>query len=205
MTKFFLQLVGLSLLAGLLFNQANAQDNQAGSGSDTTVYISDDLYTFIHAGPGRNYRILGSVVAGTAVTLLQRNDEEGFVEIIDDKERTGWVDNRFISDTPSVRESVPQLEQSLQQAQADLEQTQQQNDLLNQQILDLSSRNEQLQTKLQEIQQQHGELQRQLASIDNKIQIEWLTRGGIIALGGLILGVILMLIPRKRRRNDNWM
>ncbi len=205
MTKFFLQLVGLSLLAGLMFSQANAQDNQTESASDTTVYISDDLYTFIHAGPGRNYRILGSVVAGTAVTLLQRNDEEGFVEIVDDKDRTGWVDNRFISDTPSVRESVPQLEQSLQQAQADLEQTQQQNDLLNQQILDLSSRNEQLQTRLQEIQQQHGELQQQLASIDNKIQIEWLTRGGIIALGGLILGVILMLIPRKRRRNDNWM
>lgn len=205
MTKFFLQLVGLCLFAGLVFNQANAQESQPEPGSENTVYISDDLYTFIHAGPGRNYRILGSVVAGTAVTLLQRNDEEGFVEIIDDKDRTGWVDNRFISNTPSVRESVPQLEQSLQQAQADLEQTQQQNDLLNQQILDLSSRNEQLQSKLQEVQQQHGELQRQLASIDNKIQIEWLTRGGIIALGGLILGVILMLIPRKRRRNDNWM
>ncbi|WP_168171444.1 TIGR04211 family SH3 domain-containing protein [Lacimicrobium sp. SS2-24] len=195
----------MCLLPGLLFISSTVLAQDAERSSEQTVYISDDLYTFIHAGPGRNYRILGSVVAGTPVTLLQRNDEEGFVEIVDDKQRTGWVDNRFISDTPSVRESVPQLEESLQQAQADLAQTQQQNDLLNQQILDLSSRNEQLQAKLQEVQQQHGELQQQLASIDNKIQIEWLTRGGIIALGGLILGVILMLIPRKRRRNDNWM
>lgn len=205
MTKFFLQLMGLSLLLGLLANPAVAQEGQAEGASEQTVYISDDLYTFIHAGPGRNYRILGSVVAGTPVTMLQRNDEEGFIEIIDDKQRQGWVDNRFISATPSVRESVPQLEQALQQAQADLTETGQQNDLLNQQILDLSSRNEQLQTRLQEIQQQHGELQQQLASIDNKVQIEWLTRGGIIGLGGIILGVILMLLPRKRRRNDNWM
>ncbi|GGD49864.1 TIGR04211 family SH3 domain-containing protein [Lacimicrobium alkaliphilum] len=204
MTKFFLQIMGLGLLFGLLINQASAQDVQA-PGNEQTVYISDDLYTFIHAGPGRNYRIIGSVVAGTPVTLLQRNDEEGFVEIIDDKERTGWVDNRFISATPSVRESVPQLEEALQQAQSDVAQTREQNDLLNQQILDLSSRNEQLQSRLQEIQQQHSDVQQELASIDNKVQIEWLTRGGIIGLGGIILGVILMLIPRKRRRNDNWM
>ena len=170
-----------------------------------TVYISDDLYTFMHAGPGRNYRILGSVVAGTKVTLLQEDDQEGFVEIIDDKQRTGWVDGRFISDEPSVRESLPQLQQDLSQAQVALREARQANDLLNQQILDLNSRNKQMQENLQAIQQEYDQIKRDLANQDNKVQIEWMTRGGIIALGGLILGVILMLIPKKRRRNDGWM
>ena len=35
--------------------------------------------------------------------------------------------------------------------------------------------------------------------------VEWFTRGGIVALGGIILGVIIAYLPKKRRRNDQWM
>ncbi|MBN7818407.1 TIGR04211 family SH3 domain-containing protein [Bowmanella sp. Y26] len=170
-----------------------------------TVYIADDLYTFMHAGPGRNYRILGSVTAGTKVTLLQRDNTEGFVEIIDDKQRTGWVDSRFINENPSVREAMPQLQQNLSDTQVALQDAQQKNDLLNQQILDLNSRNKQMQSKLDELQTRHDRIERELSNKDNKVQLEWLTRGGIIGLVGIVLGVIVMLIPRKRRRNDGWM
>ncbi|GAB3031435.1 TIGR04211 family SH3 domain-containing protein [Bowmanella dokdonensis] len=186
-----------------LLTPALAQEPSDGSGK--TVYISDDLYTFMHAGPGRNYRILGSVVAGTKVTLLQEDDQEGFVEIIDDKQRTGWVDGRFISNEPSVRESLPQVQQDLDEAKSALQEARRANDLLNQQILDLNSRNKQMQESLQSVQQDYGKVKRELDNKDNKVQIEWMTRGGIIALVGLVLGVILMLIPKKRRRNDGWM
>ena len=77
-------------------------------------YISDDLFTYLHAGPGRNFRILGSVVAGTRVMLLQEDPEKNFVEIIDDKQRTGWVDAEFINISSSVRELVPGLQQQLE-------------------------------------------------------------------------------------------
>lgn len=191
-------------LASLFFqSQVMAQEPSDTDGE--TVYIADDLYTFMHAGPGRNYRILGSVTAGSKVTLLQRNDSEGFVEIIDDKQRTGWVDGRFISEQPSVREAMPQMQEDLSDAQSALQEAKRKNDLLNQQILDLNSRNKQLQTNLDELQSQHSRVERELATKDNKVQIEWLTRGGIIGLAGILLGVIVMLIPRKRRRNDGWM
>ncbi|GAA0342401.1 TIGR04211 family SH3 domain-containing protein [Bowmanella denitrificans] len=191
-------------LASLFFqSQVMAQEPSDTDGE--TVYIADDLYTFMHAGPGRNYRILGSVTAGSKVTLLQRNDSEGFVEIIDDKQRTGWVDGRFISEQPSVREAMPQMQEDLSDAQSALQEAKRKNDLLNQQILDLNSRNKQLQTDLDELQSQHSRVERELATKDNKVQIEWLTRGGIIGLAGILLGVIVMLIPRKRRRNDGWM
>lgn len=194
----FICLAGLFIQAPVMAQEPNDADGE-------TVYIADDLYTFMHAGPGRNFRILGSVTAGTKVTMLQRDDTEGFVEIIDDKQRTGWVDARFINDQPSVREAMPELQQNLSDTQVSLQDAQQKNDLLNQQILDLNSRNKQMQSELKELQTRHDRIERELANKDNKVQLEWLTRGGIIGLIGIVLGVIVMLIPRKRRRNDGWM
>ncbi|MGS2719077.1 TIGR04211 family SH3 domain-containing protein [Paraglaciecola aestuariivivens] len=168
-------------------------------------YISDDLYTYLHAGPGRNFRILGSVVAGTRVTLLQENLEKNFVEIIDDKQRTGWVDADFINATGSVRELVPGLQQQVQEFQQTIEQQRRNNDLLNQQIVDLKSQNASHIRKLQELENTNAQLTQTLADYDQTAQMEWFTRGGIVALISLILGIIITYLPKKRRRNDNWM
>ncbi|MDF2178986.1 TIGR04211 family SH3 domain-containing protein [Aliiglaciecola sp. CAU 1673] len=192
----------LSLSAVLAAGSVSAQEPAT---EGKTMYITDDLYTFLHAGPGRNYRILGSVVAGSKVTQLQRDEQEGFVEIIDDKQRSGWVDGRFVSDEPSVRESVPELRQALQKANQDLNAERAQTEPLKQQIANLQSSNQQLLSRIQQMQQEQIELERQLDHKEGKVQIEWLTRGGIIGLAGIILGVIIMLIPRKRKRNDAWM
>ena len=90
-----LALISILFLSHFSFGQSSDQEPNDSNGE--IRYISDDLYTYIHAGPGRNYRILGSVVAGTRVTQLQIDAENNFVEIIDDKQRTGWVDATFIS------------------------------------------------------------------------------------------------------------
>lgn len=168
-------------------------------------YISDDLFTYLHAGPGRNFRILGSVVAGTKVTLLQEDNEKNFYEIIDDKQRTGWVDAEFINSSRSVRELVPGLQQQVQQNQQTILEQRQSNDLLNQQIADLTSQNLIAKKKLAELANENAELTQTLADYDQTAQMEWFTRGGIVAVISLLLGIIITYLPKKRRRNDNWM
>ena len=168
-------------------------------------YISDDLFTFLHSGPGRNFRILGSVVAGTRVTMLQQDTEKNFIEIIDDKQRTGWVDAEFISISKSVRELVPGLQQQVSETQQSLTQQQQNNDLLNQQIASLTSQNNNLQKKLSTIERENVTLSQTLADYDQTAQMEWFTRGGILAVISLFLGILLTYLPKKKRRNDNWM
>ncbi|MFB1035498.1 MAG: hypothetical protein QMC38_09130, partial [Sinobacterium sp.] len=76
-------LIFLFITSSLLSVQSLAQEPNDSEGE--IRYISDDLFTYLHAGPGRNFRILGSVVAGTRVSLLQEDSENNFVEIIDDK------------------------------------------------------------------------------------------------------------------------
>lgn len=196
-------LLFLCLASSCLGFQSMAQEPNDSNGE--IRYISDDLFTYLHAGPGRNFRILGSVVAGTRVTLLQEDKDKNFVEIIDDKQRTGWVDAEFINVSRSVRELVPGLQQKVEETEQTIRQQRESNDLLNQQIADLTSQNTNLKRKLSEAEKENSEISQTLASYDQTAQMEWFTRGGIVAVISLLLGIILTYLPKKRRRNDNWM
>ena len=196
-------LLFLCIASSFINVQALAQEPNDSEGE--IRYISDDLFTYLHAGPGRNFRILGSVVAGTRVTLLQEDTEKNFVEIIDDKQRTGWVDAEFINVSRSVRELVPGLQQQVAETERTILQQKESNDLLNQQIADLTSQNTNLKKKLSEAEKENTEITKTLADYDQTAQMEWFTRGGIVAVISLLLGIILTYLPKKRRRNDNWM
>ena len=196
-------LLFLCIASSLLCVQSLAQEPNDSDGE--TRYISDDLFTYLHAGPGRNFRILGSVVAGTRVTLLQTDAEKNFVEIIDDKQRTGWVDAEFINISRSVRTLVPGLQQQVEKTENTILQQRESNDLLNQQILDLTSQNTNLKKKLSNAEKENTKITQTLADYDQTAQMEWFTRGGIVAVISLLLGIILTYLPKKRRRNDNWM
>jgi SH3 domain protein len=190
-------------MSSLIGTPSSAQEPNDSEGE--IRYISDDLFTYLHVGPGRNFRILGSVVAGTRVTLLQEDTEKNFVEIIDDKQRTGWVNKKFISSSRSVRELVPGLQQQLETNEETILQQRNSSDLLNQQVVELTSQNTNLRKKLSDAQVQKAETAQTLADYDQAVQIEWFTRGGIVAIVSLILGIALTYLPKKRRRNDNWM
>jgi SH3 domain protein len=196
-------LLFLLIASSLLSVQSLAQEPNNSEGE--TRYISDDLFTYLHAGPGRNFRILGSVVAGTRVTLLQEDTENNFVEIVDDKQRTGWVDAEFINVSRSVRELVPGLQQQVEKTEKTILQQRQSSDLLNQQIADITSQNTNLKKKLSVAEKENAKITQILADYDQTAQMEWFTRGGIVAVISLLLGIILTYLPKKRRRNDNWM
>jgi SH3 domain protein len=193
----------LCIASSLLSVQSLAQEPNDSEGE--IRYISDDLFTYLHAGPGRNFRILGTVVAGTRITLLQEDTEKNFVEIIDDKQRTGWVDAQFINVSKSDRALVPGLKKQVEETEKAIIQQRESNDLLNQQIVDLTSQNTNLKKKLSDAEKENVKITQTLADYDQTEQMEWFTRGGIVAVISLLLGIILTYLPKKRRRNDNWM
>jgi SH3 domain protein len=199
------QIVLLFLCIASSFISAQLLAQEPNDSEGESRYISDDLFTYLHAGPGRNFRILGSVVAGTRVTLLQQDTEKNFVEIIDDKQRTGWVDAEFINVSRSVRTLVPGLQQQVEKTEKTMLQQRESNDLLNQQIADLNSQNTNLKKKLSTAEKENIKITQTLADYDQTAQMEWFTRGGIVAVISLLLGIILTYLPKKRRKNDNWM
>lgn len=190
------------LLVGAVQFSAIAQTNNS---ANDVRYITDDLQAFMHSGPGRNYRILGSIVAGTKVTVLQEDQENGFVEIMDDNQRTGWVESGYITPEQSLKERTPQLQASLDESLESISEQARANDLLNQQLADLTTRNASLVKDLESIKKDNQRIQRELDTQDQSAQMQWFTRGGIIAVVSILLGVIIAYLPKKRRRNDQWM
>ncbi len=194
-----------SVALALQTEPSNTTSNEPSDDSTDVRYIRDNLTVFMHAGPGREFRILGTIEAGTKITLLEQNREKGFVEIIDDKQRTGWIEDQNVVNQRSMREILPELREKLSQNNDELTRAEQLNQELNQQIAELSLSNKQLQQRYDTLNDTYTLLREQKDDQDQSSQKEWFTRGGMIALAGIILGVIMTYIPKRKRRSDNWM
>lgn len=195
-------LLGLLLTATSFISQA--QEAQTTNSSDAnSAYIIDNLYTFMRSGAGKNYRLLGSVDAGTKLTVLS-TEENGFIKIKDDKDREGWVESKFISQTPGLHQQYQTLnnemstvQNKLRQAQVEMPQLQEQNQSLTNQNKLLNQQITELQTTLEQ-----ERAQKQAATAKEKRQL--LTYGGAIAFIGLFLGIILTVVLSRRKRYEGW-
>ncbi len=194
-----------TLLAAFVSTGAFAQDR----------YISEDLFTYMHSGPGTQYRIIGSVDAGEKVSVL--SSQSDYTQIVDSRGRKGWVDSKYISRQPGLKERLPALQNELKQvksalAKAEGEANSKQEGLLesleqrNSQIKELEKYNADLNQKLIDSQAETRELRARLDTQKDDLLMRWFTYGGLVAGAGLILGLILPhIIPRRKKTNDRWM
>ncbi|WP_462157347.1 TIGR04211 family SH3 domain-containing protein [Pseudoalteromonas sp. GB56] len=136
---------------------------KAVSAEQSTAYISDELYIFMHSGAGKNYRILGSINAGTEITLVTGTETNGFYEIVDDKERQGWVEAQYINQDQSLRIKFEQLGEELANTQQTLRDAQSQ-------IPELQNLNSSLQDQNQQLQEQLATAISERDAIQNKQQ-----------------------------------
>ncbi|MEO2267175.1 TIGR04211 family SH3 domain-containing protein [Pseudoalteromonas pernae] len=177
---------------------------QAVSAEQRAAYISDELYIFMHSGAGKNYRILGSINAGTEITLVTGTETNGFYEIIDDKERQGWVEAQYINQDKSLKVKFEQLGEELASTQQTLRNAQSEIPELQSLNSDLQAQNQQLQEQLATAIAERDAIQTKQQSLRSKEKRQLLTYGGAIAFIGLFLGIILTIFLSRRKRYDGW-
>lgn len=173
--------------------------------ASASTYIDDNLIIYMHSGPGRNYRILGSIEAGVPVSVIQANAEQGFTEITDPQNRQGWVETEYLINTPSRRVQLPLLEEQSANDKQQLNQLQQQNKNIRQELLTAQDASDQLQKQLQQARRTIAKLEQQNSTQDTEARYKMFSYGGIVAISGVILGIIVTFLPKRKRRNDNWM
>jgi SH3 domain protein len=166
-------------------------------------YISNDLFIYMRAGPSPNFRLIGTINAGTPVTKLQQDGE--YVQILDDRERTGWIEIEFYSATESLQSQIERITNDLQQTQSDSSLMASQNAALQQDLGALTTQNNQLNRELTEQLEMVSVLQNEAQMRDRNSRVEWLTRGAIIALVSVLVGFILGSISRKNRSRNRLM
>lgn len=185
--------------------QAVALQDIADLEASSSHYIKDDLFIFMHTGPSRNYRILGSIEAGTPITVLTQNNETEFTQITDNDGREGWVESRFISNTISRAEQLPKIREQLAESQSALQASQSESARLRQQLNDARQQITQLSTENESQATAIVRLTSKVESANKDELVTWFTRGGLVAGGGILLGVLLTYFPKRRRRSSEWM
>ncbi|WP_236559667.1 TIGR04211 family SH3 domain-containing protein [Colwellia sp. 20A7] len=185
------------IMAFLAVFSAQAQENQQG-------YIIDDLSIFMHAGPGTNYRILGSINAGAQLKTTG-NTSNDYSEIIDDKDRVTWVETKYITRQPGLSFVVTDIKEKLVNGNDYTAQLDGEVNELKSSIDLINEEKNQLQTELKQVKTELVKTQNKLKGQDTAIKKEWFFNGAIVLGLGLILGLVLpKLFTRRRASMDNW-
>ncbi|MGY3859032.1 TIGR04211 family SH3 domain-containing protein [Aeromonas intestinalis] len=181
-----------------------------------TRYVSDNIFTYIHNGPGTQYRILGSVKAGEPLEVKTVNNEAGFTQIVDGRGREGWIKNSELQSQISLRERLPQVEKELEEAKARLLNLNGDNERrfaekdgkLAEQTQEIATLKAQLASQGDEmgnLKEQNEALTQSYDNQEHDMQMDWFIRGGAMVGGGILLGILLPMLPRRRKSSERWM
>lgn len=181
-----------------------------------TRYVSDNIFTFIHNGPGTQFRILGSVKAGEPLEVKAVNNEAGFTQVVDGRGREGWIKNAELQGEISLRERLPQVQQELEDLKARLQNLNGDNEKrftekdgkIAEQSKEIDSLKAQLASQSEEmgnLKEQNEALTRSYDNQEHDMQMDWFIRGGAMVLGGILLGILLPMLPRRRKSSERWM
>ncbi|MCR3960714.1 TIGR04211 family SH3 domain-containing protein [Aeromonas veronii] len=181
-----------------------------------TRYVSDNIFTYIHNGPGTQYRILGSVKAGEPLEVKAVNSEAGFTQVVDGRGREGWIKNSELQSQISLRERLPQVEKErdelkdrLQNLNGDNEKRFAEKDgQIAAQSKEIAALKAQLASQGEEmnnLKEQNDALTQSYDNQEHDMQMDWFIRGGAMVGAGILLGILLPMLPRRRSRSDRWM
>ena len=161
--------IAITLSSSLLLS-AQAAENNYKQG-----YISDDLFIYMHAGPGKNYRILGTVIAGSKIKITGAKDG-GYSEIITEENNSDY--------SSQLDNEVSELKNQLNL---------------------VTNEKETLSAELKKMTSTLATTQRKIKNQDSAIKKEWFFNGALVLGIGLILGLILpRFFARRRASMDNW-
>lgn len=198
---------GLFLAAlGLL----GAQSLQA-AGSDR--WISDSLNTYVRSGPTDGHRIVGTLKSGQKVDLL--STQGSYSQIRGEGGSTVWILTSDLQEEPGQFERLPQLTNQVAQLTdqlAKIDDTwktrvqgmQETMDSRKKLVDELEARNQELTEKLTQAQSELRDTQARLGIENQQALMSYMVYGASIAGVGLLIGLILPAMSRKRKRNDGW-
>lgn len=185
--------------------------------AEETLYVSDELPTFIHRGPGTDYRIIGSLKSGDQVQLLNTDAETGYAQLTNYKGQVAWLPKNQLNKIPSVKARIPLLEKENQELREKLtsidsnwnNQTSEMQSKVpasDQTIANLTVENKKLKNELIRSGKKLEIAQINLDNNHRELILHWFMYGGGVAGAGLIFGLLLPhLIPRRKKRNERWM
>ena len=185
-----------------------------------TRYATDSFKLPMRSGGSANNRIVRMVPSGTPLEVLETNDE-GFAKVRTPERIVGWMLTRDLMNEASPRDRVLQLEgrvttleeenqtlrgenESVKVIRNDLTRCGEElSEIRNKasQTLAIDEENRKLQQEMATMREQMERLEQQSSTLRDDTSRNWFLSGAGVVLGSLFLGLVIPLIPWRRKRH----
>jgi len=169
-----------------------------------TRYVSDDIFIYMHSGPSREYRIVGTIDVGSPVTTLKFNQKTQFYQIRTADGKTAWVKGSQLQTTLPAKNMLPAIQEELQENSEILDQQKQSIIDKDNLIAALDNEKNTLQQTIIALEAANLELDLLQDTKDERVKMEWMMYGGSVLFIGLLFGLLIPFLPRRKKNNNNW-
>ena len=186
-----------------------------------TQYIVDQVKLPLRAGQGTNYSIISMLPSGLAVEILEES-AEGYTQIRTPGGQEGWMLTRYLMKMPAARDRLISAEMKVAEYNAlkhekeavegEYSRLQTENGTLMKEVeriratsaqaLAIASENKELKMKAEEAELAVEVMRRETEDIKSGEYQKWFMLGGGAILLGIILGLILPSL--RRRKKSQW-
>ena len=169
----------------------------------------------MHSGPSLEYRIIGSLPVGTSINAIKYDEATKFMQVKTTAGKTGWVKTSELQQQPPAKVLLPKIEKELKASQNKLKSINGKNkeklsakekSITNKDrlIAQLRTEKKKLESSIAALEALNVELDILEETKEERMRMEWLMIGGSILFFGIIFGLILPFIPRRKKNNSGW-
>lgn len=167
------------------------------------MFITDQLFVFIHSGSSNRYRITARVPASDKVTIISKDESTGWLEIKLSDNKTGWIDSTMLATTAGVKYKLDTANAKIKSLKVQMSKLGKvsTDDLtvLEDEILTLTKNNTLLSEQLLTVTNENKTLLTSIKDIDETKRI----LAKLYDVGGIVIGVFVGWLL-TRRRKEKW-
>lgn len=178
-----------------------------------TKYVTDEFEIMLRTGQSTQHEILRQLKSGTQLEILQSNQD--YTQVRTRTGQEGWVLTRYLINQPAGRDRAAAFQKRYEDLKATFDaRLERDKSALNQRIAELEELSKKplqlqkeikvLESALQEEKERYAQLSRETEVLKSPYKDrQWFVSGAIVSIGSLIFGMILMKLPKGKRKKWN--
>ena len=169
-------------------------------------YITDEITATMREAPRNDATIRANLKSGTRITVLESLGPDSFAHVKTEDGKEGWIPSRFIAGEPAAKDRLNTLQAEINQMRAHQRELDEELARAKETVakagpaLQLADENQKLKEQMAQKEREGVELQAQFSE-----QQAWrrnIVTGAALVGGGVLVGLLLPALGRRRRRGE---
>ena len=165
------------------------------------MFVTEELYIFVHSGSTNEFRIIGRIGASDPVEVIAKDTQSGWLQVNYGNNRSGWVDSTSLVNSAGTKVQLSQAQKTVTELRQQIESLKELPGKsvaeLNQQLAELQEQNQQLNLVIEQLNQDKATIE---ASIVQRNEMEKIL-DKLYDVGVILIGVFVGWLLTRRRKS----